>query len=415
MLLDFNHARPSAPSFDPLSPLMLQTKIMQIFSRYEYYGGEEGSVYRIGDAMREQYDIEYFLASTEELLHSPLHEKITIPLRIFHNPDVARRLHRMQAIGKFNVWQIHNVLPAMSPVVYTTAFKMGIPMVHFLHNYRFGCTNGFFLQRGVSCQRCMHGNFWPAFTGKSWRDSRIYSGAMGAVLYHIRHMDLFNKVAQWVALSHSQKAVLVEMGVPAEKTSVIHHFYEKNQPPPPPVSNGHAMYIGRLSEEKGVAQLLEAWRILNRSDKRLVIVGEGPESANLRALAAKLGLTNVTFTGFLKPDRHREVWAGAAFSVVPSIWMEPFGMVVLETWANERAIIAHKIGALPELITHGETGLLTEPFQPQLLAETMNHAFNSPEECKAMAANGRSLLKTKFTKSRWLEQIAVIYWKMGFS
>lgn len=387
---------------------------MQIFSRYEHYGGEEGSVYRIGDAMQDQFDVEYFLASTAEFINSPLHEKLTIPLRIFHNPDVARRLRRIQGIGKFDVWQIHNVLPAMSPVVYTTAFKMGIPIVHFLHNYRFGCTNGFFLQRGVPCQRCMYGNFWPAFTGRSWRNSRVLSGAMGAVLHHIRRMDLFHKVTQWIAVSHAQKAVHVEMGVPSEKIAVIHHFYENPLPPPPPAPDGHAMFIGRLSEEKGVSRLLEAWRLLNRPDKRLVIVGEGPESANLRAQAARLGLSNVTFTGFLKPSQQREVWAGAAFSVVPSIWMEPFGMVVLESWGNNRAIVAHKIGALPEIIAHGENGLLVEPFQPQLLADALNRAFNSPDECAAMAAAGRESLQTRFTKARWLDQIATIYWKMGF-
>ena len=387
---------------------------MQIFSRYEHYGGEEGSVYRIGDAMQDQYDVEYFLASTAEFINSPLHERLTIPLRIFHNPDVARRLRRIQSIGKFDVWQIHNVLPAMSPVVYTTAFNLRIPIVHFLHNYRFGCTNGFFLQHGLPCQRCMHGNFWPAFAGKSWRNSHILSGAMGAVLYHIRHMGLFHKVTQWIAISNAQKAVHVEMGVPAEKITVIHHFYEKQDPPPAPAPGGHAMFIGRLSEEKGVAHLLEAWRLLNRPDKRLVIVGEGPESENLRAQAARLGLSNVTFTGFLKPERQREIWAGAAFTLVPSIWMEPFGMVILESWANGRAVVAHKIGALPELITHGENGLLVEPFQPQLLADAMNRAFNSPEECNAMAEAGRQLVQTQYTKSRWLEQIATIYWKMGF-
>ncbi|HWB59502.1 MAG TPA: hypothetical protein VG733_08420, partial [Chthoniobacteraceae bacterium] len=179
---------------------MPRTRIMQIFSRYEHYGGEEGSVYRIGDAMQDQFDVEYFLASTAEFINSPLHEKLTIPLRIFHNPEVARRLKRVQEIGRFDVWQIHNVLPAMSPVVYSTAFRLRIPIVHFLHNYRFGCTNGFFLQHGIPCQRCMHGNFWPAFVGKSWRNSRVLSGAMGAVLYHIRHMDLFNRVTQWIAI-----------------------------------------------------------------------------------------------------------------------------------------------------------------------------------------------------------------------
>ena len=388
---------------------------MQIFSRYEHYGGEEGSVYRIGDAMQDSWDVEYFLASTAELMNSPVHEKVTLPLRIFHNTDVARRLRRLQDIGKFDVWQIHNVLPAMSPVVYKMAFKLGIPILHYLHNYRFGCTNGFFLQHGVPCQRCMHGNFWPAFTGKSWRDSHVLSGAMGAVLYHIRHLDLFNKVNQWVAISQAQKTVHVEMGIPADKIEVIHHFYEASQPPPPPAPDGHAMFIGRLSEEKGVIHLLEAWRILARRDKRLVIVGEGPELTKLKAFAAWHGLDNVTFTGFLTPDHQREVWAGAAFNIIPSIWMEPFGMVALETWANNRAVIAHKIGALPEIITHGVNGWLTEPFQPRLLAQAIGHAFDSPSDCAAMAASGQESMRKNFTKARWLDEMKAVYRKMGFA
>ena len=82
---------------------------------------------------------------------------------------------------------------------------------------------------------------------------------------------------------------------------------------------------------------------------------------------------------------------------------------------NNRAVVAHKIGALPELITHGGNGLLVEPFQPQLLAETLRHAFDSPRECEAMAAGGSRSLDESFTKARWLDQMAGIYRKIGFS
>ena len=99
---------------------------------------------------------------------------------------------------------------------------------------------------------------------------------------------------------------------------------------------------------------------------------------------------------------------------IPSIWMEPCPTVVMETWANGRAIVACKIGGLAELVTHGETGWLVEPFQPQLLADTLNSAFNSPDECNAMADAGRQLLKTTYTKPLWLDRMAAIYRKMGF-
>jgi glycosyltransferase involved in cell wall biosynthesis len=393
---------------------MPRTKILQIFSRYIYYGGEEGSVYRIGDALQDEREVEYFLSSTLEMMSVGLFNKLKFPAQIFHNKEIARRLRRFQDIGKFDVWQIHNVLPAMSPVVYRCAFDWNIPILHYLHNYRFGCTNGFFLQRGVPCQKCIKGNFWPAFFGKSWHDSHLISGAMGAVLYYARHMEMFNRVNKWIAISHVQKRIHLEMGIPKDNIEVVHHFYERQEPAPPPATNGYALFIGRLSDEKGVMHLLEAWKILGRSDRRLVIAGEGPELSRLQAYASTHGLGNVTFTGFVPKQEQAAIWAGAAFSVVPSIWEEPFGMVVLEAWARGRTVIAHRIGALPELIVDGENGFLVEPFQPQLLAEKLNHAFNSPQECAGMGHRGGEQLDAKFGKAAWLRQMNGIYRSIGF-
>lgn len=393
---------------------MPRTKILQIFSRYVYYGGEEGSVYRIGDALQETRDVEYFLSSTVEMMSVGFFKRLGLPMEIFHNKEIARRLERFQSIGKFDVWQIHNVLPAMSPVVYQCALDWGIPILHYLHNYRFGCTNGFFLQRGAPCQKCISGNFWPAFFGKSWRDSHILSGAMGAVLYYCRRMELFNRVDKWIAISHVQKSLHVEMGIPKDNIEVVHHFYERKEPVPPPATNGYALFIGRLSEEKGVLHLLEAWKMMGRKDRQLVIAGEGPELPRLKAYAEQNGLSNVTFTGFVPKEKQREIWAGAAFSVVPSIWEEPFGMVVLEAWARGRTVVAHRIGALPELIVDNENGLLAEPFQPQSLAEKMNRAFNSPQECADMGRRGGQMLDTNFGKERWLEQMQGVYHSIGF-
>jgi glycosyltransferase involved in cell wall biosynthesis len=390
-------------------------KILQVFSRYEYYGGEESSVYRIGDALQQLFEVEYFLASTAEFLNASILKKAALPLRIFHNSDVLRRLRRFQEIGHFNLWQIHNVFPAMSPAIYMEAFNRGIPIVHYLHNYRFGCANGFLLNHGQPCRRCIHGNFWPAVANKSWHDSRIASAALGSVLYYTRKRGLFEKVCRWIAISHAQKAIHVEMGIPAENIEVIYHFYEKKGLPPKPAPNGHALFIGRLSPEKGVGQLLEAWRILDRKDKQLVIVGEGPELPALQAFAQKNQLSNVVFTGFLPANAQAEVWANAAFSVVPSIWEEPFGMVVLESWANARPVIAHQIGALPELVTPGETGLLSPAFRPDLLAANLDRAFNSPKLCMDMGGKGRMLLKVKFTKAEWREQMRSLYTKLNFS
>lgn len=403
------YKRRGAPPLRPLAAHLRHLRILQIFCRYAEYGGEESSVYRIGDAMTELYTMEYFFGSTAEFLGQSLGSKLMFPVSVFHNLDTAKRLERYQTVGRFDFWQIHNVFPALSPVVYEKAFAWGVPIVHYLHNYRLGCTNGFLLNHGAPCELCIGGNFWPAFAKKSWHNSHWMSGAMGAVLAYTRNTGLFEKVAQWVAISECQKAKHVDMGIPADRIKVIYHFYTPKGPPPPPARDGYALFIGRLSAEKGVAQLVEAWALMQRKDKKLVIAGDGPERPRLEKMAREKGLSNVTFLGFVPAAQQWGVWANAAFSLVPSIWLEPFGMVVLESWANGRAMIANRIGALPELIEHGRTGLLAEPFDSESMARQISHAFDSPDEMVAMGQAGHELLGQKFTRSEWLRNIAKVY------
>ena len=386
---------------------MNRLNILQLFSRYEFYGGEEGCVYRIGDALQNDFNVEYLLASTREMKSMSFGKKMRWPVSIFENHDVANKLALHQKNGRFDLWQVHNVFPALSPVVYKKAFEWGIPVVQFLHNYRFGCTNGFFLNHGKPCEKCLHGNFWPSLLQQSWRNSYVASGAMGAVLAYTRQLGVFEKITHWIAISHFQKQKHVEMGVPADKISVVYHFLDTPTPPPPPARNGYALFVGRLSEEKGVDRLLDAWKILNRPDRQLVIVGDGPALLDLQKKAQAFG--NVRFTGFIQPSELTDLWAGAAFSVAPSIWQEPFGMVVLEAWSKARAVIAHRLGALPELIEDGKTGFLADPERPEDLAAAMARAFDFPDATEAMGQEGLNRLQTEFNRQVWLDKMRRVY------
>ena len=205
---------------------MRRLRILQVFSRYTKVGGEENSVYRIGDALQQDHDVEYFIGSTQELLGNDAVSRISAPFRAFVNLPARQRLIKYQALGRFDIWLIHNVLPGLSPSVYSTAFSMGIPVVHYLHNYRMACTNGFFLNHGKPCERCLHGNFWPAFQTACWRNSHFLSGFMGLILRRVRAVGAFHKVSAWIALSQAQRSKHIEMGIPQERIHVDPHFYE---------------------------------------------------------------------------------------------------------------------------------------------------------------------------------------------
>ncbi len=391
---------------------MKRLRILQIFSRYIHFGGEESSVFRIGDALQDKHDVEYFIGSTKDLLGYDMQSKIRAPFNAYYNLPIANRLRKYQEVGKFDLWQIHNVLPGLSPSVYQTAFDLKVPVVHYLHNYRMGCTNGFFLNHGQPCERCLGGNFWPAFQTACWQNSRLISGLMGLILRRVRSIGTFHKVAAWISISDFQKNKHAAMGIPADRIHNIHHFFESSAPPPSTPASGDTLFLGRLSREKGVDLLLRAWAKVRNANRRLVIAGTGPEESSLKNLASDLSLANVVFTGFLNAEQQASLWSNSSALVVPSIWDEPFGMVVLEAWAKERPVVAYAKGALPELIHHGVNGLLADPFSVDDLAKNIQELIDKPELGPRLGKAGNLRLKDEFNRTLWLSRIESVYQKV---
>lgn len=382
-------------------------QILQIFNRYLQYGGEEGSITRIGDALQEIHDVDYFFYATSQLAGEGLVAKLQIPWKSYHNSDVEAGLVRLHESHHYDAWQVHNIFPAMSPVVYELALKWKMPIIHYLHNYRFSCVNGFFLNHGQPCQRCLSGNFWPAFQTACWRNSHLQSGWLGLITNRVRNLPLFEETFRWIAISEAQKREHVRMGIPAERIKVIHHFLDVNSPPLASSRSPTAIFVGRLSLEKGVEKLLEAWKRVEGGERMLLIMGDGPERANLERKAR--GLKGVHFVGFVNERDQQKYWQEALFSVVPSIWKEPFGMTVLESWSHGRPVVAHAVGALPELIQEGVNGTLADPENVEDLAHKLEGLLSNPKQAAAMGLAGRQHLEANFSQARWLKEISTIY------
>jgi glycosyltransferase involved in cell wall biosynthesis len=228
---------------------------------------------------------------------------------------------------------------------------------------------------------------------------------MGLVTQRIRHLHVFSKVCAWIALSESQRIKHEQMGIPASRLHVIPHFYQPKESPPPPCPNGNVLFLGRLSPEKGVDLLLHAWKSVSPQGRKLVIAGDGPDSDKLKVLATSLNLKNVEFVGYLNPERQRAIWAESAFSVIPSIWREPFGLVLLEAWAQARPCVAFRAGALEELIHHGVDGLLADPLSPASLGKQIQFLIDRPSPCVSMGEAGRNRILTEFAPATWNQKM----------
>jgi glycosyltransferase involved in cell wall biosynthesis len=387
-----------------------RTRVLQIFNRYLEYGGEQGSVGRIGDTLQQIADVEYFLTSSDQLLGGrTLEEMVKAAAYAFRNPEVVHRLERYQKIGRFDLWQIHNVFPAMSPSVYALAFKLGIPVVQYLHNYRMSCVNGLFLNHGETCTSCIHGNFTKAAMTGCWHDSRLISGWMGAVMMCVRAMGVFDKVAAWIAISRAQKDLHVQMGIPSERIHVLPHFYEVD-PARFIVEPGRdVLFVGRLSKEKGVEQLLDAWKRTDRGEAKLLLAGEGPERAALENKIAAEKIGGVEFLGFVAKEDQKDLWKRAAFTVVPSIWQEPLGLVVFEAWERGRGVVVSDAGGLADSVEDDVDGIKVPMRDAEAWAAAMGRLLREPARSVEMARAGMAKLRRDFTKEKWLGRIGAIY------
>jgi glycosyltransferase involved in cell wall biosynthesis len=158
---------------------------------------------------------------------------------------------------------------------------------------------------------------------------------------------------------------------------------------------------------KGQADFLRAAARLGRDDVRSVLVGEGGERAALEALVGELGLRErVLFTG-ARSDR-RELYSLFDVVVSPS-HSEGMSNVLLEAMAMARPIVATSVGGSPELIQHGETGLLVPPRDPEALAVAMNRLLDGGAVAGGMAERARVVVAERFGLERMVERYMELY------
>jgi glycosyltransferase involved in cell wall biosynthesis len=391
---------------------MALPRVLRIFSRYQQSGGEETVVQRIHQELEEVMDADWFESSTGTLLGSSLGARLAAPWKAVHNRTVAGTLRKLQESNQYCAWEIHNVFPALSPSVYQTAFDLQIPVVHFLHNYRLSCVNGSFINHGEPCLRCIKGNFLPAVQTICWRDSRIACGFMSLALTRVRHLKVFERISAWIALSQAHKALHLQMGLPDRTLHVVPHFQEFRQSEVSTLpQNGYALFLGRLSPEKGLVNLIEGWKQVKTAGARLVIAGTGPEESRLRRFIAENKLDSVELRGYVDRAQHRELWANAKFLIVPSIWHEPFGLVVLESFAHGRPLVVSSLGSLSEIA--GDGGLVVNPARPEEIAHACDRLFGETKLAEEMGARGIKRLQQLYNRAIWLERIREVYGSCG--
>jgi glycosyltransferase involved in cell wall biosynthesis len=280
--------------------------------------------------------------------------------------SVSRTVREVRA----EVVHCHNLFPALSPAVLRAAAAEGAAPVVTLHNYRLMCLPATFLRDGGTCEDCLGRAPWPGIVHRCYRDSYPGSTVLAASISLHRLLGTFDRVALYLPVAEFVRRKYVEAGFPPEVLRVKSNFAWPTARRDGP--GDYFLFVGRLSPEKGVRTLVEAWK---ETTAKLLVVGSGPEAARLRASATR----NVEFAGPVPQSQVADILRGARAVLSPSLWYEAQPRVILEAYAAGVPVIASRIGGLTELISEGESGLLVPPRDPAAWAEAVERLLDDAE------------------------------------
>jgi glycosyltransferase involved in cell wall biosynthesis len=308
--------------------------------------------------------------------------------------EVERRIDHQ----KPDIVHCHNLFPALSPAV-LRAPEGKAPVVITLHNYRFLCLPGTFLRDGKICEDCLGRLPWPGVAHGCYQGSVSASAVLASSLVLHKAIGTYNLIRLYIAISDFVRQKHVEGGLSMEQIIVKPHFAWAAEPRQGP--GEYYMYLGRLSAEKGVATLLEAWRHVKA---KLLIVGDGPEALRLRAAAP----ANVEFRGTVDPQAVPELMRGARAVLSPSVSHEGAGKVVLEAYAAAVPVLVSRAGGLPEVVHDELTGLVLPPSDPEAWAQAADRLLDDSES-ERMGRSAWELWSNRYSPEQGLHNIESAY------
>ena len=289
---------------------------------------------------------------------------------------------------------VHNVFPLISPSLYDVLYRLRVPSVHIIHDYRLLCPNSRFYVNDQVCEKCKLGNFWPAVGNRCVRGSMINSAVYASSLYLNRKLGLMDKIGGYICLTEFTKGRLLEARIPENKLYVCPNHIDTSAVTPQFGGGRYILYLGGLYRDKGVFTVARAFAQL--PDIPLMIVGTGAAEAELRDFVASHQLSNVELVGFKAGEEKLEYVRNSMFTVVPSHPYENFPLVVLEAFASGKPVIASAHGGLKAIIQPQQTGLLFRPEDADDLAAKVRWLYDRPEQIETMGRTARNLVESKY-------------------
>ncbi|GAB1545537.1 glycosyltransferase [Scytonema sp. NUACC21] len=386
-------------------------KILIAHNRYKYAGGED-AVVQAECTLLKSYGNDVLLWELDNDSIVGIQGKLTAAFSAVYSSTSRKQIAEKISDFRPDVVHVHNFFPLLSPALYDPCRDANIPVVQTLHNYRLGCPKAMLFRDGKICEDCINKAVpWSGVVNGCYRGSRLQSAAVATMLtVHSLRGTWQNRVDAYIALTKFHKAKMVQAGLPEEKICIKPNFVlSPDSPSQSSKSKNYALFVGRLSEEKGLATLIDAYAQGNISIP-LKIVGEGPMAEALHQQVHNRGLGEaIAFLGRQSKATVLELMYNSQFLVFPSIWYEGFPLTIAEAFACSLPVVAPKLGSMAEIVSDGITGLHFEAGNSLDLATKINWAIANPDTINAMGTNARCTYEAKYTPEANYKQLMEIY------
>jgi glycosyltransferase involved in cell wall biosynthesis len=378
-------------------------RVLLLHNRYQIQGGEDVVVSQEAEMLR-SFDIPVDVFEIGNDSITTMRERIHTTAHLAYSSRMRNAVRARIRSFHADVVHVHNFFPRFTPSVYDAANAEGCGVIQTLHNYRLMCAGGLLFRNQKVCTDCLtQRSAWPALLHRCYRQSLVGTTALtGMVAVHMIRGTWRKRVGRFIALTEFARSLFIEhAGLPADRVIV-----KANVVPDIGVEPGkkrYALYVGRLSSEKGIDSILRAVRS-GKFPLPLKIVGSGPMESEVRA-AADAG--QLEFLGKKSSEGVHSLLRQAKLLLAPSVWHEAgVPLVIGEAFSAGVPVITTRMKPMDSVVEHERNGLLVSPdseleicaaaarlqSDENMLARMRLEARRTYEEFYLPATNCRALL-----------------------
>lgn len=383
---------------------------MKILLCHNYYATRGGEAHVVEAEMRmlqnHGHEVLFYSKDNADIAAFSSAQKIAAIPRGFHNTHVIHDMRHILHTYKPDIAHIHNVYPQISPAIYRFLYSAGVPVVQTFHNFRFLCINGLLRHNGETCK--MKNTPLHCIRSRCYRDSYFYSLWYSAINACHRARHTFTRcIDRYITLNSFTRDIFIDAGYPQDKCVVKPNSASIQESPLISHPENYAVFIGRLSEEKGI------WPLLYASERvpelPLYIIGDGILEKDAHAFVKDKKLSHITFFGRLSGEESAEILRKARVALCPSTCYENCPLSIINAVYSGTPVIASRTGGLPDFVPEGIAGWLVEPGDVDALEHQLKKIAESPEIADVLRKGTRAFGHEHFSEEKNYTALMSIY------